>query len=199
MLSWCAFVLVFAQAGPAVPNPTRQEPLLVAEEVFTATVLSVEDGDSIVVQTGGERMALDLAGVDAPEAAQQGGPDAKQFLSALTLGKTVTVRLTGAPDRFARISVNGVDVTEALIRAGMGWHCPRFADERNLVDAEADARGARRGLWRAARPTPPWLYRGAGACWQKPATPRVSSQARPDFMRRDGVAPRGRNDAPAGR
>jgi micrococcal nuclease len=181
MLSLWIIVVLFAQAGAPLPNPSRQGPLLVAEEVFSATVMSVEDGDSIVVMTGGERMSLDLAGVDAPEMSQASGPQAKEFLSGLTLGKTVTVRLTSAPDRLARLSVKGTDVSEALIRAGMGWHCPRFADDRDLINAEADARSARRGLWSVAQPMPPWLFRGAGACGQQAAKPKVSSQTRPDF------------------
>ena len=124
---------------------------------------------------------MDLAGVDAPELSQPGGPQAKQFLTSLTLGKTVTVRLTSVADRLARLELSGVDVTAALIRAGMGWHCPRYADESDLANAEAEARGAKRGLWSVSRPTPPWLSRGAGACWQQTTKPRVSSQKLPNF------------------
>jgi hypothetical protein len=58
----------------------------------------------------------------------------------------------------------------------MGWHCPRYSEDRELTRAEADARGAKRGLWSVSQPTPPWLFRGTGACWQQTAKPRVSSQ-----------------------
>ena len=158
-----------------------QGPLLVAEEVFTASVMSVEDGDSVVVKTESEPITVNLAGVDAPEMSQPGGLQARQFLSDLTLGKTVTVRLTNGVDRMARLEVAGIDVTEALVRAGMGWHCPRYADDRDLTRAEAEARSAKRGLWNVAQPTPPWLHRGAGACWQQSSKPRVSSENRPNF------------------
>jgi hypothetical protein len=49
----------------------------------------------------------------------------------------------------------------------MAWHCPRYTEDRALIAAEADARREKRGLWRAARPTPPWLHRGAGMCWEQ--------------------------------
>ena len=181
MLSLCAIFAMLAQAGAPVPNLSRQAPLLVAEEVFPAIVMSVEDGDSVVLKTSGEQLTVDLAGVDAPELSQPGGPQAKQFLTSLTLGKTVIVRLTSVADRLARLELGGVDVTATLIRAGMGWHCPRYADERDLANAEAEARSAKRGLWSVSRPTPPWLSRGAGACWQQTTKPRVSSQKQPNF------------------
>ena len=47
MLSLCVIAILAQQAG-AAPNVSRQGPLLVAEEVFTASVMSVEDGDSVV-------------------------------------------------------------------------------------------------------------------------------------------------------
>ena len=180
MLSLCVIAILAQQAG-AAPNVSRQGPLLVAEEVFTASVMSVEDGDSVVVKTESEQIAVNLSGVDAPEMSQPGGLQARQFLSDLTLGKTVTVRLTNRVDRMARLEVAGIDVTEALVRAGMGWHCPRYADDRDLTRAEAEARSAKRGLWSVAQPTPPWLHRGAGACWQQSSKPRVSSENRPNF------------------
>ena len=180
MLSLCVIAILAQQAG-AAPNVLREGPLLVAEEVFTASVMSVEDGDSVVVKTESEPITVNLAGVDAPEMSQPGGLQARQFLSDLTLGKTVTVRLTNGVDRMARLEVAGIDVTGALVRAGMGWHCPRYADDRDLTRAEAEARSAKRGLWNVAQPTPPWLHRGAGACWQQSSKPRVSSENRPNF------------------
>jgi endonuclease YncB( thermonuclease family) len=168
------------QSGAVAPNIGRQGPLLVAEEVFTGTVLSVEDGDTVVVKVPSDQVTVHLAGLDAPEQAQPGGPQARAFLTALIAGRTVTVRLTNVAEHLAKIEVGGKDVTEIMIRAGMGWHCPRYAEDRDLTVAEADARGAKRGLWSVSQPTPPWLFRGTGACWQ-PAKPRVSSQHRADF------------------
>lgn len=144
-----------------------QDPLLVAEEVFQATVTAVEDGDSLVVGSQTGSTTIHLAGVDAPEMSQPGGPEAKAFLNDLVLHKTVTVRLQSAAERLARLEVNGSDVSAALVRGGMAWHCRRYTDDRELTTAEADARATKRGLWAGSRPTPPWQHRGVDACWQQ--------------------------------
>ena len=147
---------------------------LVAEEVFTAQVVSVEDGDTIVVKGAAEQTTVHLANVDAPELSQPAGPAAREFLRRLVRGGTVTVRLINVLERLARIEVSGSDVALALVGAGMAWHCPRYTEDRALIAAEAEARREKRGLWRAARPTPPWLHRGAGMCWEqgKAASPQ---------------------------
>ena len=180
-LMWCVSVIA-AQVGqvPETDAVTRlrQGPVLVGEVVFTGTVTSVEDGDSIVVKTPTEQMTLQIAGVDAPELSQPGGPEARTFLTSLVSGKTVTVRIKSVAERIGSVQVGNADVSESLIRSGMAWHCPRFTDDRDLTIAEADARASKRGLWRDARPTPPWLHRGSGACWQQN---KVSGSERPDF------------------
>ena len=182
MLSLVAAIAIITQSTAAPPpNIVRQGPLLVAEEVFTGTVLSVEDGDTAVVKAPSDQVIVHLAGLDAPEMSQPGGSQAKAFLTALIGGKTVTVRLTNVAERLAKIELEGKDVIETMIRAGMGWHCPRYSEDRALTTAEAEARGAKRGLWSVSQPTPPWLHRGTGACWQQTVKPRVSSQNRPNF------------------
>jgi len=156
--------------------------VLVAEEVFQATVTATEDGDSLVVRplTGGDSVRVHIVGVDAPEMPQPWGPEAKAFLDRLLTDKTVTVRIKAAMERLAQVEVDGSDVSLSIVRNGMAWHCPRFAQENDLAHAEAEARRAKRGLWGRPQPTPPWLYRGAGVCWehQKATAP---SRERPDF------------------
>lgn len=174
--------IVIAQAGEFVPRgAVRQDPTLVGEEVFKATVLSVEDGDSLVVKSTMDRATLHLQGIDAPELTQPGGPESKSALSELTLGKTVTVRLKSAAEHVARIELDGSDISEVLIRQGMAWHCPRYTNDPELARAEADARASKRGLWRAPRPMPPWLHRGAGTCWEQRKGSASSREERPDF------------------
>jgi endonuclease YncB( thermonuclease family) len=163
-----------------------QDPTLVAEEVLQAKVVSVEDGDTLVIRSlaAGESMTIHIAGVDAPEMSQPGGPEAKGYLSDLVFGKTVTVRLKGTIEPLARVEIAGSDVSLQLIRSGMAWHCPRFAKEDTLAAAEADARHSKRGLWSRAQPTPPWIHRGVGVCWQQQNPPAKSQSTRPDFSGR---------------
>ena len=160
----------------------RQFPLLVAEEVFQATVLSIEDGDTMNVRAvaSGEASVIHVGGVDAPELSQPGGAEAKAFLASLVSGKTITVRLKAALERFAQVEIDGSDLSFLLIKNGMAWHCPRFAKEEGLTAAEAEARSAKRGVWSRPQPTPPWIYRGAGVCWEKQKAP-AKSLHHPDF------------------
>jgi micrococcal nuclease len=143
---------------------------LVAEEVFTTTVADVVDGVSVVVNDSGRLRALRLDGVDAPEISQAFGREARDFLSALVKGKTVTVRLKGntsaSGEGLARIELERSDLQATLVQRGMAWYCRRFTDDRELAAAETLAKDAKLGLWAASNVLPPWKYRGVTACWQ---------------------------------
>ena len=174
-----ALVLLPLEQEPPPASARAQDPVLVAEEVFKGTVSAVEDGDTLVVRTSFDTsMKLHLEGADAPEMSQPGGFEARATLAELALNEPVTVRLKNVVERLARVEADGADVSLALVRRGMAWHCPRYTRDRDLASAEAEARGKKRGLWAAARPTPPWLHRGAGVCWQEAGRSRRDV---PDF------------------
>ena len=180
----CLLILLLFLPQTSEPPPSGrglQGPILVAEEVFRGSVTSIEDGDSLSVKASTETILIHLEGIDAPEMSQSGGYEAKTALRELTLGKQVTVRLKSAIDRLARVEVDGADVSATMIRRGMAWHCPRFTTDRDLTTAEEEARAAKRGLWSAARPTPPWLHRRAGSCWERVKAPAGLDAQRPDF------------------
>jgi endonuclease YncB( thermonuclease family) len=58
-----------------------------------------------------------------------------------------------------------VDVGLEQVRAGMAWHFKEYQHEQTtqerLVyrDEENAAKAAKRGLWKDAKPVPPWEYR----------------------------------------
>jgi endonuclease YncB( thermonuclease family) len=72
-------------------------------------------------------------------------------------------------DRYGReicsVLVGARDVGLEMIRAGYAWHYKEFEREQNAEDramyaqTEADARSARRGLWREPGGVPPWAWR----------------------------------------
>ncbi len=74
-------------------------------------------------------------------------------------------------DRYGRevcaVFVGMSDVGLEQIRAGMAWWYREYAHEQpaqnRLVyrDEEESARVARRGLWKDAKPVPPWEWRQA--------------------------------------
>jgi endonuclease YncB( thermonuclease family) len=72
-------------------------------QTITGKVVGVSDGDTITVLDAGQRQhKIRLDGIDAPESNQDWGSRAKQSLSDLVFGKTVTV-ISAKRDRYGRI------------------------------------------------------------------------------------------------
>lgn len=132
-------------------------------------VVGVSDGDTITVLDGSNQQhKVRLAGIDAPESRQAFGERAKQQLSDIVFGKTVTI-IYDKQDRYGRtlgkVLLDGVDVNLAMLRAGLAWHYKDYERQQPLADRaeyaaeEAAARRAAGGLWADARPTAPWEWR----------------------------------------
>jgi endonuclease YncB( thermonuclease family) len=106
----------------------------------------VTDGDTISV--GG--VAVRLKGIAAPEVAhfgdtaEPGGEAAKIFMVELVEGQTVVVcDLTAERTHGRRVDWcyrEGVDIAEALIRAGLARDCPQFSGGRYAAAETAAAR-----------------------------------------------------------
>lgn len=107
---------------------------------LTGVVTHVRDGDTIVVGDTPVR----LQGISAPERGGPHGPAATRFMRELTLGRTATCDLTGerTHDRVVGLCrVDGRDVGEAIVRAGLALDCPRFSGGRYRAAEQAgDAR-----------------------------------------------------------
>jgi endonuclease YncB( thermonuclease family) len=158
-------------AAQQLPLFRLQVPPLTTEEVFTGIVREVTDGDSLLVREAQQNIRIHLDGVDAPELAQPSGAEAKAFLNDFVQGQSVTVHLRrrgrGGEEGLARVITRGVDLSAELLRRGMAWYCPRQVDDAELVAAERSAREAKKGLWSAPGPTPPWRHRGTEGCGQE--------------------------------
>jgi len=71
-------------------------------QIITGKVVSVSDGDTVTVLDEQRRQhKIRLDGIDAPESSQDFGSRAKQSLSDLVFGKTVTV-ISSKKDRYGR-------------------------------------------------------------------------------------------------
>jgi micrococcal nuclease len=140
----------------------------IAAQTFTGRVVGVADGDTVTVlveHAGGrkEQVKVRLHGIDAPEAKQAFGSRSKESLSDLVAGKTVTVQQTDK-DRYGRVVavllVAGKNVNIEQVRLGMAWWYRQYAKtDKQLEQAEAEARRAKRGLWVDPSPVPPWEFR----------------------------------------
>jgi endonuclease YncB( thermonuclease family) len=133
---------------------------------FEARVVGIVDGDKLdVLRTDRHAERVRLQGIDAPERGQPYGIQAKQALAELVAGATVTV-LPAGRDRAGRLLADlqlpdGRSVTAELVRQGMAWLFRKYSQDPTLAALEAEARGARRGLWEDRRPVPPWEWRAA--------------------------------------
>jgi endonuclease YncB( thermonuclease family) len=129
---------------------------------FTAKVIAVLDGDTVLIQRANGLKKIRMAGIDAPEKAQLFGETSRQSLSGMVLGKQVKIT-SEAVDQYgrmvARISLDGLDVNAEQIRRGMAWENSRFHNNRALLALQEEAREAPRGLWALSDPMPPWEWR----------------------------------------
>jgi len=130
---------------------------------------TVIDGDTIIV--AGERIRLH--GIDAPELEQTFQWRGKKIvcgtmslaaLEALTAGVKVRCEVIER-DRYGRLiakcfSPNGIDIGRRLVSSGWALAYRQFS--RDYVDAETNARKAKRGMWRGHFEKP-WVWRAAVA------------------------------------
>ena len=135
-----------------------------AEADATTRVTGIIDGDTIRVVRQGVIRRVRLWGIDAPEVHQPYGPSAKRFTRRLAGGKLVSLQIRDI-DRFGRlvaevILADGRNLNQEIVRAGFAWRYQYYARrEQTLQSLETEARAARRGLWAARKPMPPWEFR----------------------------------------
>jgi endonuclease YncB( thermonuclease family) len=143
----------------------------VRAETISGTVVDVTVGDSAtVLDSSKTQHKIRLSGIE-PEKAQPYGQRSKEHLSQTVFGKQVAVE-SNKTDQYGRkvgkILVNGVDANLEQVRAGMAWHYIEYSREQAATDrdayarAEIAARAAGVGLWKDAKPIPPWDWRHGG-------------------------------------
>ncbi len=126
-------------------------------------VVGVRDGDTIeLLDAARERHVIRLAHIDTPEKAQPYGGKAKQFVSSLVYGKTVTIEVTDR-DRYGRlvgvVYLEGANVNLRIVENGYAWWYRQYSTDVSYGRTELDAFERRSGLWADKRPVPPWEWR----------------------------------------
>ena len=102
-------------------------------QAITGKVVAIADGDTLTVLDASNRQhKIRLDGIDAPESSQDFGSRAKQSLSDLVFGKTVTV-ISSKKDRYGRtlgkVTLDGRDINlEQTARYGVVL-CVRIAED----------------------------------------------------------------------
>ncbi|GAB3819579.1 hypothetical protein GCM10028895_18210 [Pontibacter rugosus] len=152
---------------PAIAEEERAATAETERNGQTATsgdkVIGIKDGDTIELLQNGQPVTVRLYGVDTPEKTQAYGQKAKQFTSDLVFDKHVRL-IVENKDRYGRtvgtiLLPDGRSLNEELVKNGYAWHYKAYSNDKNLANAEADARRFKRGLWQDANPVAPWDYR----------------------------------------
>lgn len=131
---------------------------------FRGKVITVIDGDTLMVLNGKTPEKVVLYAIDCPESEQEAGAEAKQFTTSRCLKKVVTVKDHGR-DKLGRMIAevvleDGTNLNQELMTNGLAWWTKKFAPEATAYgDMERAARSAQKGLWVAAKPMPPWIFR----------------------------------------
>ena len=139
------------------------------QQTITGKVVGVSDGDTLtVLDASNQQYKIRLEGIDAPESNQDFGSRAKQSLSDLVFGKTVTVESL-KKDKYGRVlgkvTLGGKNINQEQIDRGMAWFYRAYQAElpANVAAVyeliETRARQEKRGLWADASPIPPWDFR----------------------------------------
>ena len=119
-----------------------------------AKVVQARSGDSVALQSG---PPVRLAGLEAPYGQMEYAPEAQLVLNDLAMGQAVQLLYGGArQDPYGRtlahlkLQKSGLWLQRAMLEAGAA-RVRTYADNRALsrpmLDAEARARKAKRGLW----------------------------------------------------
>jgi micrococcal nuclease len=149
-------------------------PAVAVERPFSARVVGIIDGDTIVVvrtdvpdrnsdAVSPAPIRIRLFGIDTPERGQEYYVAAKVYTASIALGKTVTVVPHGR--HFQRLVAevvleDGRMLGHELVGAGLAWWYERYASQRlDLLYLQNGARAARRGLWADALAVAPWSWR----------------------------------------
>jgi micrococcal nuclease len=128
-------------------------------------VVKIADGDTLTALSENmQQVKCRLYGIDAPEKKQAYGQASKMSLAQLSFGRSAQIDIVGR-DRYGRaicrVAVGGVDVNKEQLARGMAWMYREYASDPGYSNAETVAQSRRIGIWREARPVPPWAFRRA--------------------------------------
>ena len=129
------------------------------------TVVSVADGDTLVVAEGERKVTLRLAEIDAPERTQPYNQVARRNLADLCLSARSVRFEPVTTDRYGRTVAHfwcdAVHVNWRQVEDGPAWCFTRYLQPDTCLPLERSARAGRRGLWREPAPVAPWDFREA--------------------------------------
>lgn len=132
--------------------------------VLTLNVVSVADGDTLVVADSERKVTLRLAEIDAPERTQPYSQVARRNLVDLCKSAKSVRFEPVTTDRYGRtvahVWCDEVHVNWRQVEDGLAWCFTKYLQSPDLcLPLERAARAERRGLWREPAPVAPWTFR----------------------------------------
>ena len=137
-----------------------------AECDLTGRTARVVDGDTLHLAVSAQKkVKIRLADIDTPERDQPYGREATQALSDLAYQGEICADVI-TTDRYGRevahLYQGDAWINQALVKQGAAWVYRKYAKapyRRPLLEAEANAKKADRGLWASDGAVPPWEWR----------------------------------------
>ena len=148
-----------------LPGGSADEGRAEPQQELKGRIIEVYDGDTAKLLTPEEnkKYTIRFYGIDAPEAAQEGGIDSRDALRDKILGQEVTVLVVNT-DPYGRavgkVMLGDRLINQEMVAEGRAWYYKDYArGETALAEAEAEARRKRFGIWSGSSPQPPWEWR----------------------------------------
>ncbi len=156
--------------SPETKAPANRQRQKTVAMTGQATIVSTGDGDTLRVNQSGKSITVRVACVDAPETAQQpwGSQSAARLKQLLPPGQIVQLR-TVDRDRYGRtvgelFLGSNQSVGMEMVKDGMAVVYPQYingcaANKAQYLQAEAEAKQSRRGVWSDPKFAMPWDFR----------------------------------------
>lgn len=139
-----------------------------AQSRIGGRVVEIVDGKTVVIQTfNADKLTAELQYIEVPEAGQPLDQIVKKHLETLVLNKKIEFRARGftANKSIGQLLLNGVDVSQQMIRDGAAWYAlpQKNAQDYNesviYQNNEAQAKNDKIGVWSIADLKPSWEIR----------------------------------------
>ncbi|MDD4817579.1 MAG: thermonuclease family protein [Victivallaceae bacterium] len=163
-------------ATPFLPGNGVPYTVLPPGAELEARVIEVYDGDTLTCLSLDDKnkYKLRLYGIDAPEAEQPFGDEARIALHRLLYGRQVAFKVLDS-DKYgrnvAKVYCDNLYINLEMVSEGMAFHYYEFAKrDLDLPLAEEQARRREIGVWSRPNPEPPWHYRKRAAGKNSAAT-----------------------------
>ena len=138
-------------------------------------VIRVSDGDTILIQSGSQKIRVRMYGIDAPELKQKYGEESKKYLEKRIMDKNVDIKVINQDQYgrkvgkvfyreefkdFLKPFYKNKDINLEMLETGNAWFYEYHAKhEKDYRKAFKNAKEQKLGLWKDKNPQNPRNFR----------------------------------------